>query len=157
MRLSQPVGLVLTCLSGLAIGCASTQFERRESEKKVEAKVEKAMTIEQFQQVTMGVVSKDGIEGYLPTIVDPISRKIRVVEGIPSGVDHRAAIQETLIQAGMDKQEFFFGVRSDKNELTVGHHLVGKPTSFLVTSFSSGKPATRAVSSVDWWTIDESR
>ncbi|MGC3989414.1 MAG: hypothetical protein QM796_07000 [Chthoniobacteraceae bacterium] len=81
----------------------------------------KPMTLDSFAQATINVIREDGIAEYLPTIVLTETQEFRVIEGIPSTVDHRTAIQNVVRRSSYESKEFFFGVCSSPEQITIGH------------------------------------
>jgi hypothetical protein len=103
-----------------------------------------------FTEITRRVVSRDGMEGYLPTVL--IGKEVRVIEGIPASVDQRDAIQEHVSKAGLLGSTFFFGVRSGADEVTTGHFRPGHVACMCVVRSDAG---FRVLDEADasWWRV----
>ena len=74
-------------------------------------------SLAQFVATTIKVLGADGIDGYLPTLVDHEQRSILVLEGVPDDVDHRTAVQNWIKRNG-PPVSYEFGVQSGLNEIT---------------------------------------
>jgi hypothetical protein len=109
------------------------------------------MTLQDFANMTINVVREDGIAGYLPTFVLPDTQQIRAIQGIPSDVDRRDAIQNVARRSGYEKREFFFGVNLAPKQITVGHFRPGQPTEFMEIIETADGYLTRPPASCDWW------
>jgi len=111
------------------------------------------MTLQQFAKMTINVVREDGIEGYLPTFVLPDSQEVRAIQGIPDDVDHRDAVQNVARRSGYETKEFFFGVQSSSQKITIGHFRPGVPTEFMeITETPDGYSASE-LAACDWWRV----
>ena len=113
----------------------------------------KPMTLASFAQATINVIREDGIAEYLPTIVLTEIDEFRVIEGIPATVDHRTAIQNVVRRSNHESKEFFFGVRSSPEQITIGHFRPGQPTEFMIIAKTSDGYSTKPLQACDWWTI----
>ncbi len=78
------------------------------------------MELEEFTHLTLAVVEEQKDEAYAPTLV--VGDEVRIINGIPEGVDHREAIQNVVRRLGLTEYEFLFGVRTSPTEVTTGHH-----------------------------------
>jgi len=108
--------------------------------------------LRKFAQITLNVLKKQRFVDYLPTIL--IGREVQVVEGIPHGTRHRVAIQRFIKNSGLKNDEFFFGVRSGRNEVTVGHHRRSE-VSFMRIVRSRAGYAIAPLSKCKWWTLED--
>lgn len=97
------------------------------------------MTLQDFSVITIKVIQKNSFADYLPTLVLPDIKKVRVIDGIPSQTDHRKVVQNIVRRTGHRKKEFFFGVKSGPSEITVGHHRPGRPTEFMIIKKTNGR------------------
>jgi hypothetical protein len=114
---------------------------------------QKSMTLKSFAQATINVIHEDGIAEYLPTIVLTETQEVRVIEGIPANIDHRTAVQNVVRRSSYESKEFFFGVRSASETITIGHFRPGKPTEFMTITKTSDGFSTKPLQTCDWWTI----
>ena len=78
------------------------------------------MDLQKFTHITLAVLEDQGAAAYAPTII--AGETVQVIQGIPEGMDHRDALQETAVRLGLEQSEFFFGVRSGPGEITTGFH-----------------------------------
>jgi len=111
------------------------------------------MTLQDFAKMTIKVISDDGIAGYLPTFVLPDTQQVRAIQGIPAEVDHRDAVQNVVRRSGYEKREFYFGVHSAAQQITIGHFRPGQPTEFMEIIGTSDGYEARALESCDWWRV----
>jgi hypothetical protein len=59
------------------------------------------MTLDEFAEVTRQIVRRDGFDGFAPTACFPERAEVRVLEGLPDGVDvEEAALSWALEKAG---------------------------------------------------------
>jgi hypothetical protein len=112
------------------------------------------MDLKEFTQITLTVLEDQGTESYAPTLMAGDS--IQVIQGIPEGLDHRVALQETLHQLGLDHAEFYFGVRSGPGEVTTGHHTVAFTQFQLISQLHQGFVVTD-LPDCPWWTLGRGR
>lgn len=111
------------------------------------------MTLQEFADITINVLRKDGVAEYLPTFAFPETEEIRAIQGIPAEVDHRDAIQNVVRRSGYATREFFFGVRSASDQVLVGHYRPGRPTRFIAITSAAGDYTSCKVTSCDWWKV----
>jgi hypothetical protein len=111
------------------------------------------MNLDEFTQITLAIASESGIAAYAPTII--AREQVQVVQGIPEGYDHREAIQEVILQAGMQNEEFYFGVRSGSQEITTGHHFEGCTSFVRILGLTQGFRLA-PTESCGWWRLDGS-
>ena len=103
--------------------------------------------------MTINVIREDGIAGYLPTIVLTKTQEFRVIEGISAAVDHRTAIQDVIRRSGYEAKEFFFGVRSAPEQITIRHCRPGQPPEYMTIAKSSDVFSTKALQTCEWWKV----
>jgi len=115
------------------------------------------MTLQDFAATTITVIQENGIEGYLPTLLFPDTKEIRVIEGIPEEIDHREAVQNVVRRSGYDKQEFMFGVNSAPGEIILGHYRPGQSAEFMKITEAKNGYATCPLAQCSWWKIAPSR
>jgi len=110
--------------------------------------------LQEFTQLTLAVLEDQGTAVYAPTII--ADETVQVIQGIPEGLDHRAALQEMILRLGLEQSDFFFGVKSGPGEITTGHHTPGctqfQRISELRQGFVVSDPADCA-----WWTLGQGR
>lgn len=103
--------------------------------------------------MTINVLKEDGVDGYVPTILLLDTQQIHCIEGIPEEIDHRDAIQNVVKRSGYENQEFFFGVQSEANQITVGHFRPGLPAEFQSITQEMDGCSLGELESCDWWRI----
>ncbi|MEZ6058505.1 MAG: hypothetical protein R3C01_17525 [Planctomycetaceae bacterium] len=111
------------------------------------------MTLQDFAKMTINVIREDGLDGYLPTFVLPDTQQIRAIEGIPADVDHRDAVQNVVQRSGYETREFFFGVQSAPQQITIGHFRPSQPTEFMQITETPDGYSDSALASCDWWRL----
>ena len=80
-----------------------------------------------FAEITRRVISKDGFDGYLPTLCLPERKHITVLEGIPPeklGCVREIAIEWAAKKAGPDG-EFFLAYKEDAERFRIVHRFNG--------------------------------
>lgn len=111
------------------------------------------MTLKDFTNITLKVIAEDGIADYSPTLALPEARHIQAIEGIPEDIPHTEAIQKVIARSGLEKKEFFFGVRSGKGLITTGHYRPGKPTTFMLIRETPDGYSFEKLKTCSWWTV----
>ncbi len=111
------------------------------------------MTLDEFTDITMVVLEEQGIATYAPTLV--VEGVIQVVQGIPGDMDHRIAIQDFILRAGLDATELLFGVKSGPIEVTTGRYSPQGSTFQLISRIPQGYTVA-AMDTCDWWTLNNS-
>jgi hypothetical protein len=112
------------------------------------------MDLQEFTQITLAVLEDQGVTAYAPTLI--AGETVQVIQGIPQGFDHREALQETVLRLGLERSEFFFGVRSGPAEITTGFH---GPVDTQFQRISAMRQGFVVSESADcpWWTLDQGR
>ncbi|WP_243323322.1 hypothetical protein [Geothrix sp. SG200] len=112
------------------------------------------MDLQEFTHITLAVLEDQGAAAYAPTII--AGDAVQVIQGIPEGMDHREALQETVLRLGLEQADFYFGVRSGPGEITTGFHTpVG--TQFQLISEMRQGFVVSALGACPWWTLDQGR
>jgi len=109
-------------------------------------------TLDGFIQTTIQVLHEHGLDAYMPTIV-PLGKSdkpLLCIHGIPDDVDHRDALQQVILAASLDKDEFFFCVRDSDDELVGGHYRKGQTDFFRIRRTALGFIPSPAAS-CPWW------
>jgi len=112
------------------------------------------MDLNEFTHLTLAVLEDQGTAAYAPTII--ADETVQVIQGIPEGLDHREALQETVLRLGLEQSEFLFGVKSGPNEITTGFHT---PVSTRIQRISEMRKGFVVSESEDcaWWTLGQGR
>jgi len=112
------------------------------------------MDLDEFTQITLAILQDQGAAGYAPTIIS--GETVQVVQGIPEGVDHRQAVQETALRLGLGQAEFFFGVRSGPGEITTGFYSPAAVRFQRISEMRQGFVVSELVA-CPWWTLGQGR
>jgi hypothetical protein len=108
--------------------------------------------LEQFTNITVNVIREDGLNGYLPTLMNPATKEVRAIESIPADIDHRDAIQDVIVRDGLHLGEFFFGVQTAPREITTGHYTPYSASFMTIVEANDGY-VVRALEKCSWWRI----
>jgi hypothetical protein len=112
------------------------------------------MDLQEFTQLTLAVLEDQGTAAYAPTII--ADDTVQVIQGIPEGLDHREALQETVLRLGLQQSDFFFGVKSGPGEITTGFHTLADTRFQRISELHKGF----VVSDLEhcaWWTLGQGR
>jgi hypothetical protein len=112
------------------------------------------MDLKEFTQMTLAVLEDQGTASYAPTII--ADDTVQVIQGIPEGLDHREALQETVLRLGLQQSDFFFGVKSGPGEITTGFHTFADTQFQRISELHKGF----VVSDLEhcaWWTLGQGR
>lgn len=112
------------------------------------------MDLNEFTQITMAVLEEHGTAAYAPTLI--AGDTVQVIQGIPEGLDHREALQETLLRMGLEHAEFFFGVRSGPGEITTGYHTSAETRFQRISELRQGFVVSD-LADCQWWTLGQGR
>jgi hypothetical protein len=77
------------------------------------------MTLDEFADMTQTVIAKDGLAGFQPTGCWPARRQIRVLAGVPDGVDVEAASLKWALGLCQDGEEVLIAFASGPAAFTV--------------------------------------
>jgi hypothetical protein len=112
------------------------------------------MDLQEFTQLTLAVLEDQGTANYAPTII--ADDTVQVIQGIPMGLDHRAALQETVLRLGLEQSDFYFGVKSGPGEITTGFHTAVITRFQLISELHKGFVVSEMVDCA-WWTLGQGR
>lgn len=110
------------------------------------------MDLQEFTHITLAVLEDQGAADYAPTIV--AGESVQVIQGIPERLDHREALQETILRLGLGQSDFFFGVRSGPGEVTTGHHSLGCTRFQRISALRQGFVVSD-LEACSWWTLGD--
>lgn len=68
--------------------------------------------IDHFVNMTRRIIVQDGLDEYLPTLLMPARRDVRVLEGIPQAVDVEAVSVEWAERTASPTEDFLLAFRS---------------------------------------------
>jgi hypothetical protein len=77
------------------------------------------MTLIEFAKITRNVVSRDGFDGYLPTVVYPERRVLKVLEGAPVGAELESIAVEWASAGANPDEEFLVAFKVDATAFKV--------------------------------------
>ena len=112
------------------------------------------MDLQEFTQITLAVLEDQGTVAYAPTIISDDT--VQVIQNIPAGLDHREALQETVLRLGLQQSDFFFGVRSGLGEITTGHHTAVSTHFQRISALRQGFVVSD-LEDCAWWTLGQGR
>jgi hypothetical protein len=112
------------------------------------------MDLQEFTQLTLAVLEDHGTAAYAPTIIS--DERVQVIQGIPEGLDHREALQETVLRLGLEQSSFFFGVKSGPGEITTGFHTVVDTQFQRISEMRQGFVVSD-LADCAWWTLGQGR
>ncbi len=99
--------------------------------------------------MTIRILEEDGLDGYLPTLISLDDHKIRVLEDIPLGIDHKEAIQDWIVRSRL-LHSYIFAVQSERNELTAGI-CTTSGSEFLAIFDTEEGFKTQMIAKPEWW------
>ena len=112
------------------------------------------MDLQEFTHLTLAVLEEHGTAAYVPTLI--AHETVQVIQGIPEGLDHRQALQETVLRLGLAQSEFYFGVKSGPREVTTGFHTPAHTWFQRISELSQGFVVSEQAE-CDWWTLGQGR
>ena len=96
------------------------------------------MTIDAFIKMTEGIIAKDGLDGYLPTLILPKKPAVLALQGVPEGIDVEKASREWMAKkVGDSLDDFYLAFRSGANAFKVVTRIAGVPEERVV-QFGAG-------------------
>lgn len=110
------------------------------------------MDLQEFTHLTLAVLEEQDAASYAPTLI--AGEAIQVIQGIPEGLDHREALQETILRLGLGQSDFFFGVRSGPGEVTTGHHTPLGTRFQRISQLQTGFVVSD-LAACPWWTLGD--
>ena len=112
------------------------------------------MDLQEFTHITLAVLEDHGTAAYAPTII--AEEIVQVIQNIPEGLDHRTALQETILRLGLEQSEFLFGVKSGPGEVTTGFHTAVSTQSQRISEMQKGFVVSE-LEDCTWWTLGQGR
>lgn len=112
------------------------------------------MDLNEFTHLTLTVLEEQGTATYAPTII--ADETVQVIQGIPEGLDHRQALQETVLRLGLEQSDFYFGVKSGPREVTTGFHTAVCTQVQRISELQKGFVVT-GLEDCAWWTLGQGR
>jgi hypothetical protein len=112
------------------------------------------MDLQEFTQITLAVLEDQGTAAYAPTII--ADETVQVIRGIPEGLDHREALQETVLRLGLEQSNFLFGVKTGPGEITTGFHTAVDTRCQRISEMRQGFVVSE-LANCAWWTLGQGR
>lgn len=91
------------------------------------------MTIDDFIAMTRRIITKDGFDGYLPTLMLPAHRHVSVLEGVPPKVDVEVAARRWAEREAKADDDFFLAFKLDAAHFKVVARLNGQVAERIAT------------------------
>ena len=112
------------------------------------------MDLDEFTHITLAVLEDHGTAAYAPTLI--AGETVQVIQGIPEGLDHREALQETILRLGLEQTDFYFGVKSGPGEITTGFHTLAVTRFQRISEMRQGFVVSE-LADCAWWTLGQGR
>lgn len=87
--------------------------------------------IDQFIAMTRRIIAKNGFEGYLPTLLLPSRKDIRVLEGVPSEEDLERVVARWAARISGPEEDSLAAFKADDTHFKVLARLDGKNSSVV--------------------------
>lgn len=81
--------------------------------------------IDQFIAMTRSLIARDGFDGYLPTLLLPARKDVRVLEGAPSSENVRTVVTDWVNRTVKPEEDFIVAYKIDSRHFTVISRLAG--------------------------------
>jgi hypothetical protein len=75
--------------------------------------------LDQFVEMTRNIIEREGIEGYLPTILLVQRKDIRVLEGVPDVENHENIALEWASKTADSSEDFLLAFKSSSTQFKV--------------------------------------
>jgi len=75
--------------------------------------------------ITRGVIERDGLEGYLPTLMLPASQDVIVLEGAPEGSSLPAIARRWAADRAGDEVDFLLAYKLNDHQFAVVARIAG--------------------------------
>ena len=108
--------------------------------------------LEHFVKVTIGILLKDGLAGFLSTLVDEETGEITAIDGIPDDVDHCEALMNSIQRYGLTSKHFLFAVHSGPGVVTAGSCVDGS-CHFVEIASDGADCQYSPIPKPTWWTL----
>ena len=87
--------------------------------------------IDQFIAMTRRIIAEDGFEGYLPTLLIPSRKDIRVLEGVPGEEDLEKVVAGWAARIAGPDEDFLAAFKFDDTHFKVLARLDGRSSSVV--------------------------
>ncbi len=112
------------------------------------------LSLEDFVEITLNMLEDQGWEDHLPTLCFPDASEIQVVEGIPDGIPHTAAVRHLCAHPSMHGKTVFVAVKATPSRIDLGELLQDRPPRFLSIvqdDDGSRRIADASEEALSWW------
>jgi hypothetical protein len=82
--------------------------------------------IDQFIAITRRLILRDGFDGYLPTLLIPGSKHVRVLEGVPGEQNIDAAVASWVNRTTNPGEDFIVAYKIDSSHFKVVSRVEGQ-------------------------------
>lgn len=82
--------------------------------------------IDQFIAMTQRIIARDGFDGYLPTLLLPNRKDVRVLEGVPSEENIDTVVANWVNRTANAGEDFIAAYKIDSNHFKVVSRIEGK-------------------------------
>lgn len=86
---------------------------------------------EQFVAMTRSIIERDGLEGYLPTLLLPQRQDVHVLDDIPEDEEHEPIATNWAAEMVEDGEDYFLAFRTNASHFKVVARLEGRYQSQL--------------------------
>jgi hypothetical protein len=86
------------------------------------------MTLDQFAEITKGVIANQGFDEFQPTACFPEQRHVKSLEGMPADVEPEEPVFEWASNSAGDDEEFLVAFKTGKRQFRVLRRSKGKIT-----------------------------
>lgn len=87
--------------------------------------------IEQFIAMTRRIIAHDGFEDYLPTLLLPSRKDVRVLEDVPSDEDIESVVESWVARIAAPEEDFLAAFKTNDTHFKVLARLNGKNSSVM--------------------------
>jgi len=81
---------------------------------------------EQFIAMTRSIIERDGLEGYLPTLLLPQRQDIRVLDDAPQEEEHESIATAWAAEVAEDEENYLLAFRASASHFKVVARLDGQ-------------------------------
>jgi hypothetical protein len=79
------------------------------------------MQLDDFANMTLQIIQRNGLDDYLPTACFPVQKKLLVLEEIPAGMETEVAARSWARSIAQPGESYFLAYRHSDTEFKVVH------------------------------------
>ncbi len=83
------------------------------------------MTLDEFAELTRRIVGRDGFDDFAPTACFPERQEVRVLDGLPEGVDVEEAARSWALENANSNEEVLIAFRVDPERFKIIRRAAG--------------------------------